>query len=139
MKEFLLFKKLFKIKIIIINSSNYNIKIYYIYYKMLHGIIFPSSSTVTLEILESLNNKSISTIGVNSYNNYEFKELFTISYNDCPIINENENGTIEYLLNVAKNHNCNFIIPTMDYSHLILSKYIDLFNTHNIKIITSSY
>jgi len=107
---------------------------------MFFGIVFPSSSTVTLEILESIkNNKHISIIGVNSHNNYEFKELFAISYNDCPLINEQENETIDYLINIAKIHNCNFIIPTMDYSHLILSKYIELFDSYNIKIITSSY
>ena len=107
---------------------------------MFTGIIFPSSSTVTLEILESIkNNKYISVIGVNSHDNYEFKELFEISYNSCPIINERETETIEYLINVSKLHNCNFIIPTMDYAHLILSKYKNIFNENNIKVITSSY
>lgn len=107
---------------------------------MFTGIIFPSSSTVSLEILESLNNiKDISVIGVNSHDNYETKELFSISYNDCPLINDSEKGCIEYLIHYAKKHNCNFIIPTMDYSHLVLSKHIDVFNRNNIKIITSSY
>ena len=107
---------------------------------MFTGIIFPSSSTVSLEILESLNNiKDISVIGINSHDNYETKDLFNISYNDCPLINDDEIKCIEYLINIAKTHGCNFIIPTMDYSHLILSKHSDLFNSNNIKIITSSY
>ena len=50
---------------------------------MFTGIIFPSSSTVSLEILDSLNNiKDISVIGINSHDNYELKDLFNISYND---------------------------------------------------------
>jgi len=107
---------------------------------MFTGIIFPSSSTVSLEILDSLNNiKDISVIGINSHDNYESKDLFNISYNDCPLINEDENKCIEYLISIAKTHGCNFIIPTMDYSHLILSKHIDIFNRNNIKIISSSY
>ena len=107
---------------------------------MFTGIIFPSSSTVSLEIVESLNNiKDISVIGINSHDNYETKDLFQISYNDCPLIDEEELKCIEYLINIAKTHGCNFIIPTMDYSHLILSKHGDIFNRNNIKIITSSY
>ena len=107
---------------------------------MFRGIIFPSSSTVSLEILESLNNiKDISVIGINSHDNYETKDLFHISYNDCPLIDEDEIKCIEYLINIAKTHECNFIIPTMDYSHLILSKHVDIFNRNNIKIISSSY
>jgi len=93
---------------------------------MFTGIIFPSSSTVSLEIVESLNNiKDISVIGINSHDNYETKDLFQISYNDCPLIDEDELKCIEYLINIAKIHGCNFIIPTMDYSHLILSNYDD--------------
>lgn len=44
---------------------------------MLNGIVFPSSSTVTLEIINAFNNhKDISSIvGVNSHANYEFKKL----------------------------------------------------------------
>ena len=50
---------------------------------MFTGIIFPSSSTVSLEILDSLNNiKDISVIGINSHDNYESKDLFNISYNN---------------------------------------------------------
>lgn len=107
---------------------------------MFKGIIFPSSSTVSLEILESLNNiKGVSVIGVNSHDNYETKDLFNVSYNSCPLISENENDCIDYLIRIASNHECNFIIPTMDYSHLILSKHIDKFNKNNIKIISSPY
>ena len=72
---------------------------------MFRGIIFPSSSTVSLEILESLNNiKDISVIGINSHDNYETKDLFHISYNDCPLIDEDEIKCIEYLINIAKTH-----------------------------------
>jgi len=107
---------------------------------MFKGIIFPSSSTVSLEIIESLkNNKYIYIIGVNSHDNYEYKELFETSYNNCPIINDEDKLAINYLLEISKNNNINFIIPTMDYSHLILSKYKYLFDQYNIKIITSSY
>jgi predicted ATP-grasp superfamily ATP-dependent carboligase len=107
---------------------------------MFKGIVFPCSSTVTLEIVGSLNyHKNISFIGVNSHNNYEFKNLFETTFNDCPDISTNEDETINYLLNICQKYNCNFIIPTMDYSHLILSKYINKFNLVNIKIITSSY
>ena len=103
------------------------------------GIIFPAASTVTVEILDSLNNhKGIHLIGVNSHINYENKILFTTTYNNCPLI-ENEMECIQYLLDIAVDNCCNFIIPTMDYTHLILSKHESIFMGHNIKIISSSY
>jgi hypothetical protein len=106
---------------------------------MLSGIVFPCSSTVSLEIISSLNNqKNINLIGINSHNNYEFKNLFPLTYNNCPDIH-NEDECINYIIDISIKHKCNFVIPTMDYSHLILSKYIDIFTKNNIKIISSSY
>ncbi len=107
---------------------------------MLRGLIFPSASTVSLEIYESLINiKNISIIGVNSHDNYEYKNLFEKTFDNCPNINNNKNLTIEYLLNICLNNKCNFILPTMDYAHLVLSEFKELFNENNIKIISSSH
>ena len=103
------------------------------------GIIFPCSSTVALEILESLNNiKNFSLIGVNSHENYEYKILFDKTYNECPYY-DNEEECINYLLKICNLEKCNFIIPTMDNTHFILSKNKYKFDINNIKIISSSF
>jgi hypothetical protein len=107
---------------------------------MIGGIVFPASSTVSLEILTSLNYiKNINIIGVNSTSNYEYKYLFEKTFDECPYIDKNENDCINYLIKICLENNCNFIIPTMDYSHLILSKYENIFKNNKIKIISSSY
>ena len=106
---------------------------------MLKGIVFPSSSTVTLEIINAFSNhKDISIIGVNSHNNYEFKDLLNCTFDDCPQFTDEKN-CVNYLINICLAQNCNFIIPTMDNAHLLLSKYCNKFNDNNIKIISSSY
>lgn len=103
------------------------------------GIIYPSGSTVSLEIIDSLkNNKDFVLIGVNSHNNYEYNKLFDKTYNECPFDNDEEK-CINYLLDICNNENCNFIIPTMDHTHYILTKNLSKFDKNNIKIISSSY
>lgn len=106
---------------------------------MLKGIIFPASSTVTLEVISALqNHKDIFLIGVNSHENYEYKYLLQTTYDDCPMYSQ-EKECVEYLINICKNEQCSFIFPTMDMCHFILSKYRNLFHHNNIKIITSSH
>lgn len=104
----------------------------------MNGLIFPSGSTVSVEIIESLKNqKTINNlIGVNSTINYETSILFQKTYNDCPTM-KTGNKCIEYLLNICKKEMINFIIPTVDEAHFFLSKNIQDFKKLEIKIITS--
>jgi len=104
----------------------------------MNGLIFPSGSTVSVEIIESLKNqKTINKlIGVNSTINYETSILFQKTYDDCPTMKDG-NECIEYLLNICKKEMINFIIPTVDEAHYFLSQKRELFKKIDIKIITS--
>jgi len=104
----------------------------------MNGLIFPSGSTVSVEIIESLKNqKTINNlIGVNSTTNYETSILFEKTYNDCPIMKEDDE-CINYLLNICKKEMINFIIPTVDEAHYFFSQKRELFEKIDVKIITS--
>lgn len=107
--------------------------------KAMKGCIFPSGSAVTNEIVSSLQYcKNIEYIGVNSTCHNEYATLLKTNYSDCPPYTDAV-SCIDYLLRICEIEECNFIIPTMDSSHYLLSKYESRFTDKQIRVISSSF
>ena len=105
-------------------------------FSKIKGFSFPSGSGVALEMYNSLKyNKNIELVFVNSEKNSQNNGIFKTKYTDCPLITD-ENNLIRYLNNIIKQEQVDFILPTMDMCHLILSKHS---TSINATVITSPY
>jgi carbamoylphosphate synthase large subunit len=103
------------------------------------GCIFPSGSAVTNEIVSSLRYaKNITLIGVNSTIHNEYAILLDTNYTDCPPYTDDDE-CVKYIMHVCETNDCNFIIPTMDSAHCLLSKYQSQFTECGIHIISSPF
>ena len=101
------------------------------------GVVFPSGSSVAIEVYESLKyHEDIELLFINSEKVSQTKELFETKYIDCPFLNEKQK-LIEYFNSIIEKENVDFIMPVTDMAHMFFSENKKYFN--NVKIITSSY